>query len=133
MRNTILITVIGTGLAVGVAYGKPVSKNPEVAEFQKLEMIVNERYKTGVSSQDQLLKARILEKRALYVNGELAQDKWLAYEQKLNADLLKLQTALLSQGKNSIDQIFEFQNWLLSTRGMLKRTPGASKPSAGAG
>jgi len=130
MRSTVLITVIGIGLAVGVAYGKQLSKNPEVAEFQKLEQIVREQYKVGVSSKDQLSKANILENRALYVNRELSQSQWLANEQKLNADLLKLQTASLSQGKNTIDQIFEFQNWLLSTRELLKRNTEANEPDA---
>lgn len=126
MHNTILITVIGIGLAVGVTYGKQLSKNPEVAELQKLEQIVSEQYKVGVSSKDQLLKARILSNRALYVNRELSHDQWLANEQKLNADLVKLQTARLSQGENTIDQIFEFQNWLLSTRELLKRKTEAN-------
>ena len=127
MQNGILITAVGCCLAIGTAYGELLSKNPEVAEFQKLKQIVSHLVEAGVSSKDQLLKARILEIRALYVNRELAQDQWISKEQKLNAELLKLQTSKVTEGKNTIDQVFEFQNWLLSTRELLKRNTGASK------
>jgi len=127
MRNVILITAIGFCLAVGTAHAKDLSRDSEVAAFQKLEQIVSEQVATGVSSKDQLLKARILEIRALYVNREWTQDQWLAREKKLNTELLQLQSAQVSQGRNAIDKVFEFQNWLLSTRELLKRNAGASK------
>ena len=128
MRNVILITVVGFFLAIGTAYGKPINKNPEVAELQKLEQIVSKQVEVGVSSKNQLLKVRILEIRSLYINGELTQDEWLAKEQKLNAELLKLQLSEVShQGDKTIDQVFEFQNTLLSTRELFKRNAGANK------
>jgi len=32
-----------------------------------------------------------------------------------------------------MDRVFEFQNWLLSTRELMKRNTGADKPDAGDG
>jgi hypothetical protein len=76
MQNGILITAVGCCLAIGTAYGELLSKNPEVAEFQKLKQIVSKQVEVGVSSKD---------------------------------------------------QVFEFQNWLLSTRELLKRNTATSK------
>jgi hypothetical protein len=133
MRNAILFTMMGVGLAVGGAHGEQLSKNPEVAEFQKLEQLVGDQQRAAVCSEEHLLKARILAARALYGNRELPQDQWLAKEQELNVALLKLQAAELSQRKTTVDAIFEFQNWLLSTRELLKKTTGTNKPSKGNG
>ena len=75
----------------------------------------------GVASKNQLLKVRILELRMLFTNGKLTQERWLAKEQQLNAELLGIQLSEVSQGDKAINQVFEFQNSLLSTREMLKR------------
>jgi hypothetical protein len=131
IKNFILISAIGFCLAVGIAKGKPLSKDPEVAAFQKLEQLATKQMETGVSSKEPLLKARILEARALFANGELGQGQWLAKEKKLNAELLKSQSRRVSKGEDSIDKVFAFQNSLLSTRELLKRNAEADKSQKG--
>ncbi len=127
MKSVFLISAIGFSLAVGAADGKKLSKDPEVAAFQKLEQLATKQMETGVISKESLLKARILEVRALFANGELGQEQWLAKEKKLNAELLQFQSYRVSQGEDAIDKVFAFQNTLLSTRELLRRNAEAKK------
>lgn len=121
MRHVIRIAIVGFCLTLGTVYGKPPEENPEVASFQKLEQLVSKQVEVGVASKNQLLKVRILELRMLFTNGKLTQERWLAKEQQLNAELLGIQLSEVSQGDKAINQVFEFQNSLLSTREMLMR------------
>jgi len=123
MKNkmTKQIALIALFTASLTAQAKELSKNPEVAEFQKLEKMVRKQVETGVASREQSLKAAILENRARYANKERTEKEWLAKEQQLNTSLLKMQTARVSAGENAIDAVFTFQNGLLSTRELLKQ------------
>ena len=116
MKSFILISAIGFSLAVGAAEGKKLSNDPEVSAFQKLEQLVTKQMATGVTSRESLLKARILEVRARFANGELGLEEWLPIEKYLNSELLQLQSHSVSQGEDTLDKVFEFQNTLLSTR-----------------
>ena len=127
MKIVILISAICFSLAVGAADGKKLSKDPEVAAFQKLEQLVAKQMATGVTSRESLLKARILEVRALFANEECGHEEWLPIEKNLNSELLQLQSHRVSQGEDTLDKVFEFQNTLLSTRKVLKRVAGAPK------
>ena len=127
MKSFILISAIGFSLAVGAAEGKKLSNDPEVSAFQKLEQLVTKQMATGVTSRESLLKARILEVRARFANGELGHEEWLPIEKYLNSELLQLQSHRVSQGEDTFDKVFEFQNTLLSTRELLKRNSGAQK------
>ena len=124
MKSFILTSAIGFSLAVGAAEGKKLSNDPEVSAFQKLEQLVTKQMATGVTSRESLLKARILEVRALFANGELGAG-WLAIEKYLNSRVLELQSHRVSQGEDTLDNVFEFQNTLLSTRVLLKLNAGA--------
>jgi len=127
MKSVILISAICFSLAVGAADGKKLSNDSEVAAFQKLEQLATKQMETGVTSKESLLKARILEVRALFANGELGQEQWLTKEKKLNAELLQFQSYRVSQGEDALDKVFAFQNTLLSTRELLKTNAGAQK------
>ena len=127
MKSFILISAIGFSLAVGAAEGKKLSNDPEVSAFQKLEQLVTKQMATGVTSRESLLKARILEVRARFANGELGHEEWLPIEKYLNSELLQLQSHRVSQGEDTFGKVFEFQNTLLSTRELLKRNAGAQK------
>ena len=127
MKSVILISAICFSLAVGAADGKKLSKDPEVAALQKLEQLVTKQMVTGVTSRESLLKARILEVRARFANGELDHEEWLPIEKYLNSELLQLQSHRVSQGEVTLDKVFEFQNTLLSTRELLKTNAGAQK------
>ena len=127
MKSVILISAICFSLAVGAADGKKLSKDLEVAALQKLEQLVTKQMVTGVTSRESLLKARILEVRARFANGELGHEEWLPIEKYLNSELLQLQSHSVSQGEDTLDKVFEFQNSLLSTRELLKRNAGAQK------
>ena len=127
MKSVILISAICFSLAVGAADGKKLSKDPEVAALQKLEQLVTKQMVTGVTSRESLLKARILEVRARFANGELDHEEWLPIEKYLNSELLQLQSLRVSQGEVTLDKVFEFQNTLLSTRELLKTNAGAQK------
>jgi len=122
VKSVILISAICFSLAVGAADGKKLSKDPEVAAFQKLEQLATKQMQTGVTSKSSLLKARILEARALFANGALSRDQWLAKEKKLNVELLQWQTHNVSENphQNHIEKVFEFQDRLISTRQLLK-------------
>ena len=122
MRYVVLMVLLACSVSVAEA-GK-LSADPEVAEFQKLKLMVREQYGTGVASRTQLLKAEILENRARYLKGELGEKEWLAREQELNAGLLKMQTARVAEGLSDVDKVFAFQNELLTTRALLKRPKG---------
>lgn len=121
MKN-ITISIIALSLTVAALSGKELSKDAEVAAFQKLEQLASKQMQTGVTSKSSLLKARILEARALFANGELSRDQWLAKEKKLNVELLQCQTHNVSENphQNHIEKVFEFQDRLLSTRQLLK-------------
>ena len=121
MKN-ILTSVIAIILTVS-ASGKELSKDAEVAAFQKLEQLATKQMQTGVTSKSSLLKARILEARALFANGELSRNQWLAKEKKLNLELLQWQTHDVSENphQNNIEKVFAFQDRLLSTRQLLKQ------------
>jgi len=131
MNRYILISAIGFFLAIGLANAKELSHEPETAAIQKLEQLATKQMQTGVSSKEPLLKARILETRALFLNGELDQDQWLAKEKKLNTELLFLQSHSVSRRRYTVDDVFAFQNSLLSTRELLKRkaVSGKSHPN----
>jgi hypothetical protein len=117
-------------LAIGLANAKELSNEPETAAIQKLEQLATKQMQTGVSSKEPLLKARILETRALFLNGELDQDQWLAKEKKLNTELLFLQSHSVSRRRYTVDDVFAFQNSLLSTRELLKRKAVSGKSHA---
>jgi hypothetical protein len=121
MNRYILISAIGFFLAIGLANAKELSNEPETAAIQKLEQLATKQMQTGVSSKEPLLKARILETRALFLNVELDQDQWLAKEKKFNTELLFLQSHSVSRRRYTVDDVFAFQNSLLSTRELLKR------------
>jgi len=125
MKICILISTVGFCLAIGSACAKEFSSDPEVAAFQKLEQLATKQMQTGVTSKEPLLKARILEARALFANGELGRDQWLAKEKKFNAELLQIQSHRVSQGQDAIEKVFVFQTSLLSTRELLKRNSEA--------
>ena len=131
MKNFILISAIGFSLAVGAADEKKFSNDPEVSAFQKLELLVAKQMATGVTSRESLLKARILEVRALFANEECGNEEWLPIEKNLNSELLQLQSHRVSQGEDTLDKVFEFQNTLLSTRELLKINAGAQKSPKG--
>ena len=131
MQKYILISAIAFSLVVGAASGKELSKDAEVAAFQKLEHLATKQMQAGVTSKEPLLKARILEARALFANGELGRDQWLAKEKKLNAELLQIQTHRVSRGQDTIEKVFVFQTSLLSTRELLKRNAEANKSQKG--
>ena len=115
-------SVIAISLSVVALSGKEIGKDAEVAAFQKLEQLATKQMQTGVTSKSSLLKARILEARVLFVNGELSRDQWLAKEKKLNVELLQWQTHNVSENphQNHIEKVFEFQDRLLCTRQLLK-------------
>ena len=115
-KSFILISAIGFSLAVGAAEEKKFSNDPEISAFQKLERLVANQMATGVTSRESLLKALILEVRALFANEEGGHEEWLPIEKNLNSELLQLQSTRLSQGEDTLDKVFEFQNTLLSTR-----------------
>ena len=125
MKTRTLISAVGFCLAIGSAWAIDLSKDAEVAAFQKLEQLATKQMQTGVTSQEPLLKAHILEARALFANGELGRDQWLAKEKKLNVELLQIQSHRVSQGQDSIEKVFAFQNTLLSTRELLRRNSEA--------
>jgi hypothetical protein len=131
MKKYILISVIAFSLAVGAGNGKELGKDAEVVAFQKLEQLATKQMQTGVTSKEPLLKARILEARALFVNRELSRDQWLTKEKKLNAELLQIQSHNLSQGRDVLEKVFEFQNSLLSTRELLKTKAVSGKSLSG--
>ena len=95
---------------------KKFSNDPEVSAFQKLEQLVANQMATGVTSRESLLKALILEVRSLFANEECGHEEWLPIEKNLNSELLQLQSHRVSQGEDTLDKVFEFQNTLLSTR-----------------
>ena len=124
-KSFILISAIGFSLAVGAAEEKKFSNDPEISAFQKLEQMVANQMATGVTSRESLLKALILEVRALFANEEGGHEELLPIEKNLNSELLQLQSHRVSQGEDTLDNVFEFQNTLLSTRELLKLNAGA--------
>lgn len=120
MKTHTLISAVGFCLAIGSAWAIDLSKDAEVAAFQKLEHLATKQMQAGVTSKESLLKARILVVRALFANGELGRDQWLAKEKKLNAELLQIQSHRVSQGQDTIEKVFAFQDLLLSTRELLR-------------
>ena len=124
-KSFILISAIGFSLAVGAAEEKKFSNDPEISAFQKLEQLVANQMATGVTSRESLLKALILEVRALFANEEGGHEELLPIEKNLNSELLQLQSHRVSQGEDTLDNVFEFQNTLLSTRVLLKLNAGA--------
>ncbi len=127
MKN-IPISVIAISLSLSALNGKELGKDHEVAAFQKLEQLATKQMQTGITSKSSLLKARILEARALFVNGELNRDQWLAKEKKLNVELLQWQTHNVSENphQNNIEKVFAFQDRLLSTRQLLKQNESST-------
>ena len=125
MKSFILISAIGFSLAVGASEEKKFSNDPEISAFQKVEQLVANQMATGVTSRESLLKALILEVRALFANEEGGHEELLPIEKNLNSELLQLQSHRVSQGEDTLDNVFEFQNTLLSTRELLKLNAGA--------
>lgn len=125
MRRSWVIILAVAGAAAAAAGGAAVAtqlgKNAEVAEFQKLKTLMEARYRSGLCSFDDVLKATMLQNRALYVNGELSKQQWLEKELAANSRLLESQSARLARRDEKIDDLFTFQNWLLTTRELLKR------------
>jgi hypothetical protein len=64
------------------------------------------------------------------VNDDLTQEQWLEREKALNLELLRLQRAMVTQGQRTMDEMFEFQCQLLSTRALMQRDPGTVPASA---
>ena len=117
--RSVVIAVCVCITAACVVSSEPSSTNKEVALFQRFRSVTKALRLAREVPEEHLILATILEKRALYVHGEVSQAEWLEQEKELNVKLLELQCDGLTTGKLDIEPIFTLQNSLLTTRKLL--------------